>query len=360
MGFRGFAIVVTVDHYGSPNVGNLGPRVLADGDAMVAILSDTDLCGYAAARITRLSGANATCAGVLGTMHALASTVTPDDPVLFYFSGHGDPPTATRQGSSLLPYDFDQVTGANVLTADALASAWGAVPSLRKLAIVDACYSGGLALAKAATGGRSRLDSQLLDRLASGRGSVALSSSRLSETSLILGGDPTSLFTKHLVAGLRGAAGHDGEGFIRVFDLFTYVAVSVRQEMPQQHPVYAAAHQEENFPVSYCSVPVRRKSRTLIGRPDVTDPRRMLDVFSALYPLGPIDQAVWERSGGELSRLVVTQQGRVDWFRALQTLAKGGGGMAISTASLLREALEDYPHHPDLKILVDRFGAGGF
>ena len=358
MHFRGFALVVTVDQYASPRVGNLGPRVVADGDAMVAVLSDTDLCGYAPARITRLSGPTATCSGVLDAMHTLAGVVMPEDPVLFYFSGHGDPPVVPQEGSSLLPYDFDPDTGVRVLTADGLASAWSSIPSLRKLAIIDACYSGGLAIAKAATSVATGLNTGLLDKLAAGRGSVALASSRASETSLILSGDPTSLFTKHLVAGLRGAAGHDPQGFIRVFDLFTYVAAAVRREVRQQHPLYAAAHQEENFPVSYCALPGRRKSREAISGLEASDPARMLEVFVVLYPLGPSDQAVWERAGGELSRLHLTQQGRTDWFRALQTLAKGGGGAAISATNLLREALQDYPHHPDLKVMVERLGEG--
>ena len=62
------------------------------------------------------------------------------------------------------------------------------------------------------------------------------------EPSLILRRDSTSLFTKHLANGLLGHGGHSKDGFVRVFDLFNYVAVEVRQEVPEQSPVYAAYH----------------------------------------------------------------------------------------------------------------------
>jgi metacaspase-1 len=177
-----------------------------------------------------------------------------------------------------------------------------------------------------------------------------LASSRSTETSAIFHRDRLSLFTKHLVGGLSGCAGHDNDGYIRVFDLFTYVATEVRKQYPQQHPVYAATHQEDNFPVSYCVAPLRRKAR-MIAKSASNDLKQLTELFSALYPLGPIDQSIWERAGGDVSRIVTTQQGRTDWFRALQLLKKGGGGASIRISNLIAEALADYPHYPELKQL---------
>ena len=70
-----------------------------------------------------------------------------------------------------------------------------------------------------------------------------------------------------------------------------------------------------------------------------------------LYPLGPMDQEVWARAGGDPSRLHWNDIGRVVWFKALRMLRRGGGGIGIRWESLIRAALEDYPHHPALTAL---------
>ena len=72
-------------------------------------------------------------------------------------------------------------------------------------------------------------------------------------------------------------------------------------------------------------------------------------VFCSLYPLGPLDQAIWERAGGDLSRLKLSGQGRTDWFRAIQLMDCGGGSLTIK--ALCREALSDYPQNRDLERL---------
>lgn len=348
--FRGYALVVTNDINQHVSLPNLGGCVLADGDALVTILSDEDLCGYAPARITVLSGKNATADAVLNAISALAAQATSDDPVLFYFSGHGGKSAAGGvDGSVLFAYDSNPDTGENVLSSKTLGRVWKTVSSRRKLAVLDSCYSGGMAIAKTSGGTEKGLDLTVLDQLASGEGSVAIASSRSDQPSLILPNDSTSLFTKYLVSGLAGHAGHDPAGFVRVFDLFTYVATSVRQQAPNQHPVYSAIHQDENFPVSYCHPAARRKSRLPLVDPakPLNDVHQFTALMASLYPLGPIDQAIWERAGGDISRLTLNNQGRTDWFRALLLVSKGGGG-EITFSNLHEEALGDFPHHPDL------------
>ena len=57
-----------------------------------------------------------------------------------------------------------------------------------------------------------------------------------------------SLFTQHLLAGLKGGVASE-DGLIRVFDLFEYIQPRVTMDQPGQHPVFRA-DLEENFPVS--------------------------------------------------------------------------------------------------------------
>ena len=150
---------------------------------------------------------------------------------------------------------------------------------------------------------------------------------------------------------MLGHCGHDGDGYIRVFDLFNYVAIEVRREAPEQSPVYAAYHQDQNFAVAYCMDEERRKMRTPLAEMATNSGqlKRITAVFCSLYPLGPTDQSIWERAGGDLSRLTLSGQGQTDWFRAIQLIHRGGGTLTIE--ELCHEALSDYPRNRDLELL---------
>ena len=354
--FRGHALIVSVDKNADDRLQDLGASVQADGDLVQQILLDEDSCGYGPTRLQRLAGEQATASRIANALDRLSVTAHAQDPVFFYFSGHGDATSCDgSQGASLFPWDAELDRCLNVLSSGSLAAAWGRIPSRRKLAVVDACFSGGLAIVKSGTASTKQLSHHQLNALAEGEGSVLISSSRSTEPSLILGSDRVSLFTKHLANGLQGRGGHDEDGFIRVFDLFNYVATNVRHDSPHQAPVYAAHHQDQNFAVAFCSNVTKRKTpKTPM---DIqTDHERLQTVsslFVSLYPLGPTDQAIWERAGGDLAQLTLLGQGRTDWFRAIQFITRGGGSMTVDT--LCREALSDYPRNRDLERLLSSY-----
>ena len=350
--FRGYALIVTVEQNTYDRLPDLGESVSADGNLIERVLLDEEVCGYGSDRVMRLRGTSATAENIRAALDALRRTVDPEDPVFFYFSGHGDASSCDgSDGASLFPWNADIVRCENVLTSGVLAQAWGGIPSKRKLAVVDACYSGGLRMTKSTVALEKRLSRPQLNALSDGEGSVLISSSRSVEPSLILGRDSTSLFTKHLANGLLGHGGHDGDGFVRVFDLFNYVAIEVRHEAPEQSPVYAAYHQNQNFAVACCVDAARRKTRMPLTEMAADGGRlqAITEVFCSLYPLGPTDQAIWERAGGDLSRLKLSGQGRADWFSASQLMDRGGGSLTIEV--LCREALSDYPRNRDLERL---------
>ena len=350
--FMGYALIVTVDQNTHDRLPDLGESVSADGDLIERVLLDEEVCGYGSDRVTRLTGTSATAENIRAALDSLSRTVDPEDPVFLYFSGHGDASSCDgSDGASLFPWNADIGRCENVLTSGVLAQAWGVIPSKRKLAVVDACYSGGLRMTNSTVASEKRLSRPQLNALSEGEGSILISSSRSVEPSLILGRDSTSLFTKHLANGLLGHGGHDGDGFVRVFDLFNFVTIEVRREAPEQSPVYAAYHQDQNFAVACCVDTARWKTRRpLIEMATDGDPLQAITaVFCSLYPLGPPDQAIWERAGGDLSRLKLSGQGRTDWFRAIQLMDRGGGSLTIE--ALCREALSDYPRNRDLECL---------
>ena len=354
--FRGYALVVTVDQNVDDALPNLGGSVHADGDLIERVLLDQDVCGYESDRVIRLGGTDATANNICAALDSIRRTVSALEPVFFYFSGHGDANSCDGSvGASLFPWDADVGRCMNILTTRTLGQAWHAIPSGRKFAAVDACYSGGLRMTKSADTEAKRLSRPQLRALSDGEGSVLISSSRASESSLILGRDSNSLFTKHLAKGLLGHGGHDCDGFVRVFDLFNYVAVEVRHEAPDQSPVYAAYHQDQNFAVAFCGNPSHRKTGKSVIESAIEDnaQQAITTLFSLLYPLGPTDQAIWERAGGDLSRLRLSGQGRTDWYRAIQNINRGG---SVTVDMVCREALLDFPRNRDLERLEQFLG----
>ena len=75
----------------------------------------------------------------------------------------------------------------------------------------------------------------------------------------------------------------------------------------------------------------------------VGDDSKLNDLVTDLYPQGPADRSIWERAGGDPSRIQVTGTGRSVWWEALRILARGGGGANITLSRLVKAMLEDYP-----------------
>lgn len=73
-------------------------------------------------------------------------------------------------------------------------------------------------------------------------------------------------------------------------------------------------------------------------------PAELLDLATELYPRGPLQNAVWERAGGDISRLELSGSGRTTWWHAVRLLERGGGG-DLEPCDLLRVFVEDHPRH---------------
>ena len=169
--FRGYALIVTVEENKHDRLPDLGESVTADGDLIARVLLDEDVCGYGSDRVMRLGGTNVTAGNIHAELDALRRTVEPEDPVFFYFSGHGDVSSCDgSDGASLFPWDADMDRCENVLTSSLLAQAWGGIPSKRKLAVVDACYSGGLRMTKSTDVTEKHLSKPKLNALSDGEG----------------------------------------------------------------------------------------------------------------------------------------------------------------------------------------------
>ncbi len=356
---NGHALVIAISAY--KEVNPLPPEIANDANAIRAVLTAPEYCGYDPQNIKLLLNEQATLEAIRRELDLLANRSSSTDTVCIYFSGHGANLGNPKDPiSALVPVDCELSNLLKtVLMEEEFSAALTKIKAQRLLVFIDACHSGGAGSLKSFTDNLATnlgFSDKTLGRLAQGTGRVIIASSRASETSLILHGASNSLFTEHLVGALKGLAYTRGDGLIRVFDVFNHVSEKVQAAAPgKQHPIFKASDLEDNFPIALDRGGIKSIT-SAVNISNTNEPtawRQLEDVFADLYPAGPQDQEIWSRAGGDLSRLRLNGTGRAQWFSALRIMRQGGGGQAINKHALILAALQDFPHHQELKHLVE-------
>ncbi len=247
------ALIVGIANY--RQVSPLPVAVLKDAQAIHDLLTDPQYCAYPPDHVRLLLDGQATQAALRQVLADLALRADADSTVFLYISGHGGRVEAgPYAGEYLLPadacYTSDQALADSAISGAELTQALRAIPARKVVVVFDCCHAGGIGQPKgaAASGIKAGLSERTYEALMAGRGRVILASSRSDEYSYVLPGAEHSLFTCHLLAGLRGGAPGPG-GVIRIFDLFNYVQPRVTAEQPNQHPIFKAEI-EENLAVA--------------------------------------------------------------------------------------------------------------
>ncbi|MDV3222450.1 caspase family protein [Intrasporangium sp.] len=248
------ALIIGIADY--EHVPKLPPTVLDDARDIRDVLVDPQHCGYPPEQVRLLLDGEATREAILGGLAQLSDDSDPESSVLVYVSSHGGRvQSGPDAGEYLIPVDTVPGEGfaRTAISGDELTQALRAIPARKVLVVFDCCHSGGIGQPKDATGTaepvfKAGLSDDYYERLAAGRGRAILSSSRDTEFSYVLPGAQNSLFTQHLLTGLRGGIASE-DGLIRVFDLFEYVQPRVTHDRRDQHPIFKA-DLEENFPVA--------------------------------------------------------------------------------------------------------------
>jgi metacaspase-1 len=349
----GRALVIAIADY--HHVPRLPAAVIHDAQDIASVLSAPNHCGYDPNQVEMLLNADATLAAIRRALSDLAGRCKKSDTAFIFFSGHGARlKVGGGETSALLPVDCRQDDlDSSTLSEGEFSVALASIPAERLVVILDACHSGGAGTLKRLSPGELEygIDEKALSRLSEGIGRVIIASSRATETSLILAGARNSLFTEHTLEALRGKARTHGDGKIRVFEIFNYVSEKVRNAAPgRQHPIFKASDVEDNFPVALHNGGSKGVVQDSWASPEQWG--TLESVLADLYPMGPTDQDIWARAGGDLSTLQLTGTGRALWFSSLKKLRQGGGGENISIQSLVRIALGDFPHHPELQRLL--------
>ena len=95
------------------------------------------------------------------------------------------------------------------------------------------------------------------------------------------------------------------------------------------------------------------KIRTNSNQVEISDTWQVLrEELPVLYKTGPMNQSVWERAGGDISRLNISDTPRTQWFEALRLLKAGGGG-GITVSSLIKVVYEDYSDNIKIKYILE-------
>jgi hypothetical protein len=340
----GRALIVAVSDYSY--VTSLPNAVINDASDVAAALTDEHACGYDPHKVTVLLNESATTSNVIRAFEDVKDLAT-DEPFVFFFSGHGDRQT-TESGtrSYLLCQDSDlDRLDETALRDDQLLEWLGRLPSRRQVIILDACHAGGIGVLKSTRQmpkGVGDLSSFLLS---SGRGRVLLTSCRPEEYSMVANGSRNSVFSESLLKGMRGQARIKDDGTVGVLDLFDFVS----QEVPKnadQHPILKTDDLEGNFSIVRATK-LKPCFDLQLNKEDQIS--AIVDLLAELFPLGPTQDQIWTRAGGDLSRLSIVGHGRAQWHNAISLIGRGGG---IPIASLLNVVAGDFPTNKQLKQLI--------
>jgi hypothetical protein len=228
---------------------------VADAVDLASVLRDPTACGYDPASVVLLQESEATRARILDELDRLGQRAGRDATALVYFSGHGGQ-AASGGESYLMPIDGEwgapDRLDATAISSRVLTDKLAAISAERLTVILDCCHAAGLAQPRDVVDAawHPALADDALGRLATGRGRVVMAASRGDGASYVLDASRYGLFTEHLIAGLRGAAG-GSDGLVRVLDLYHHVQRNVVARFPDQRPVLKT-ELEDNYPIALC------------------------------------------------------------------------------------------------------------
>jgi hypothetical protein len=215
-----------------------------DAGAVATVLRD-DLA-FPPEHITLLTNHHATKQAILKAYMAFENIAShPDDRVLVFFAGHG----LTKQGHRgdvgfLVPFDGHPKDSSTLIPWYDLTRNADLILAKHVLFIMDACYSG-LGLTRGAPPGVRRFLSDMLQR----RARQVIAAGKADQAVADEGGPQgsNSLFTGHLLEGLRGAAANK-DGVLTASNLMHYVVEKVgKHRDSSQTPHYGYIDGDGDF-----------------------------------------------------------------------------------------------------------------
>jgi tetratricopeptide (TPR) repeat protein len=258
------AVVIGISDYQDERIPDLR-FADRDAEAFAAWLASPAGGNVPADNIQVFTNEKATNAAVITALYALIDACQPGDQVVFYFSGHGDVETKTRnQPGFLLTYD----TPPNVYMAGALnlrdlqeIVSTLAEMQVRMVLVTDACHAG--KLAGSGIGGTQATSASLQRQFAN---EVKIMSCQPNEFSLEgeQWGGGRGVFSYHLVDALTGLADKNSDGMVSLLEVGRYLEEIVPAETAPhpQLPVVSGDRMASLARVDAASLAALQKSRT--------------------------------------------------------------------------------------------------
>lgn len=285
-------LVIGIANYQDAYIPDFPEAVLNDAKAIYEVLVDEQLCAYPKDQVTLLRNDEATLERIRQELYLIAQRCTPESIVFIYISSHGAfIEVGAMPGGYIVPVDakfssFDELARTS-FSSDDFTTALHNIKAGKVTVTLDCCHSAGIGQPKALDALTFKtLPDSYYDRLKQGNGRVIMASSRSDEESVIFKDARNSLYTTHLLAGLRGGI-PSADGMIRIFDLFEYLQPLVTADNPKQHPIFKAEI-EENYPIA-----------VYLGGGKVAAPAKSADGFRYDAYISYVDQGedskwVWE------------------------------------------------------------------
>ncbi len=251
---NGRALIIGVGEYLHPRFENL-PATVLDARELGNVLHDPSRCAYPPGNVEILTGGTATRHNIRLALLTLGQRSTEDSTVLIYFSGHGCRVMENDNWQTYLcPREADPDRLADTaISGQEFSQLLGDIPAAKMVIFLDTCHAGGSLQLKGEADGevwRRNIPASYLRALSEGSGRVIIASSKEKQLSYDRPQEDYSVFTWHLIEGLRGKAIHHNERYVRILDLFNHVNEQVRREQPGQQPVLEAKSLDDNFPIA--------------------------------------------------------------------------------------------------------------
>ncbi|SOE81014.1 TPR repeat [Caballeronia arationis] len=160
-----------------------------------------------------------------------------DDMLLLYFSGHGIKDASGHLYLAAIDTDPNDLLGSGI-AADLVHNAVQSCRSRKKILLIDSCFGGAFIKGMTMKSG-SRVTPEQIVGDATGMVIVTATDALTYafEGEAIVDNSQSSVFTKHLIHGLRtGEADLGRDGEVRIDELYRYVRQQVMLEIPGQSP----------------------------------------------------------------------------------------------------------------------------
>jgi len=253
---RKLALIIGNSEYQDPTLARLvTPN--EDVNDLAEVLRDPTIGGFDEA--TTLI--NESAANIRLEIESLFADKKPDDLLLLYFSGHG---VRDEQGQLYLAV---KDTRHNRLRATAIPAVFitdgmDHTRSRRQVLILDCCHSGAFAQGAKGAPGASVGTAAAFE--GTGFGRVVLTATDSTQYAWqgdeVIGESENSVFTYHLIEGLRtGAADRDADGRITLDELYDYVYEQVVTQTPKQTPGKSSYKQQGEIVIARNPHPIKPK-----------------------------------------------------------------------------------------------------